>query len=397
MIGLLLITLLAAMPAPAAAPVPADSLREARRLLDGGRIADAERALLRVIKAQPKNAAAHRLLGDVLRRQHRYARACSEYQEALRLDPKDPEARDGLASARRSRGPGFFGALGEWEADSSAPSGWQAELYYGGLDRVEARAGLSHADRYFYTRNRRYASAYRFYSPAGYLKLTVGKKTYDFPLDTNPIPDSNSYQDVPGFELEVADELELLLPGLRGSLAYEFYRPTFFYAPVAHASNHKLSGELSWQTGLKPLRLRLLAAVLRDPDPAGTVIDRQAGQLVTLGYGWQALLGGGVDLSSGGVSGQVLVIPNPDLDRSQSYAIVTGVSGPLYGRVDGRANYLYGKYSDQSVFAGQSAHIWTFALNWRAPNHFDLSAGYKVGRRPVRNASGPFLTVQLRP
>ena len=384
-------------PASVAPPAPADNLRQARALVERGRLDEAERVLVRSLKAQPRNGAAHRLLGQVYRRQHRLARACAEYQAALGIDPQDREARDGLESARRQRGPGFFGALGEWEADSSAPGGWQAEAAYAGLDRAEVRAGLAYADRYYYTRHKWYGKAYRYYSPTGYLRLSAGKKTYDFPLETNPIPDSNSYRDVPALEIEVGDDLDSWVPGLRGSLTYEYFRPSFFYARDSHASNHRLSGELSWQTGFKPLRLRFLAAVLRDPNPAGTVIDREAGQLVTLEYGWQALLGGGVELSGDKISGQLLVIPNPDLDRSQSYMIVAGIWGTLRRPIEGRADYIYGKYSEESVFAGQKAHVWTWTLRWRARSHLELSAGYKVARRPVRDASGPFLTVQLRP
>ncbi len=384
-------------PRPAAAPAAADSLRQARALLERSRLDEAERVLVRSLEAEPRNGAAHRLLGQVYRRQHRWSRASAEYLAALRVDPRDREARAGWESARRQQGPAVFVALGEWEADSSAPSGWQAELSYGGFDRMETRAGYSHADRYFYTRNRWFGSAYRFHSATGYLKLTAGKKSYDFPIEINPIPDSNSYHTVPGFELEVAGDLGLWLTGLRGSLAYEFSRPNFFHAPGSHASNHKLSGELGWQTGFEPLRLKLLAAVLRDPDPAGTVIDRAGGQLLTLDYGWQALLGGGVELSSGGVSGQLLLIPNPELDRSQSYSLIVGLTGPLYRGIGGRADYIHSKYSDQSVFAGQTANIWTFGFKWRAPKRVELSAGYKVARRPVRDDSGVFLTMQLHP
>ena len=376
------------------APALADDLSHAERLLEAGRASEAEVVLVGITKAQPRNAAARRLLGLAYRRLHRFGRACAAYEEAVRLDPSNQDAKDGLAGARRQRGPGFFGAIGEWEPDSSAATGWQAEAYYGGIDRVEAYAGVGYGDRYYYTRRRAYAKAYYFYSPTGYVKLTGGEKTYDFPVETNPVPDSNSYRDVPAFEVEIADDLA---PGLRGTAAYEYFRPTFFYAQASHANNHKLSGELSWRPVGSPLRLRVLGALLRDPDPDGTVIDRRSGELVSLQYGWQALLGGGADLEVGRVSALVLIIPNPDLDRSQSWALVTGVSGTVRGPWSARADYIHSRYSDQSVFAGQSSRVATFTVGWRAPSHFDLAAGYKVAHRPVRNDSGPFLTVRVRP
>jgi hypothetical protein len=375
-------------------PARADDLSRAERLLEEGRPAEAESVLVQVTKVQPKNAEAHRLLGLAYRRLHRYGRACAAYEEAVRLDPSDQDAKEELARARQQRGPGFFGAIGEWEPDSSAATGWQAEAYYGGIDRLEAYAGVGYGDRYYYTRQRAYAKGYYFFSPTGYVKLTGGKKTYDYPVATNPVPDSNSYSDVPGFEVEVADDLA---PGLRGTAAYEYFRPTFFYAPGSHANNHKLSGELGWQPSGWPLRFRVLGALLRDPDPDGTVIDRASGQLVSLKYGWQALLGGGAELDLDRVSALVLLIPNPDLDRSQSWALVTGIWGTVHGPFSARADYIRGRYSDVSSFAGQTSNVATFTVGWRAPAHLELSAGYKVAHRPVRNDSGPFATVRIRP
>jgi len=380
----------------AAAPAAADDVSQAKRFLEEDRVAEAAPLLERATRAQPKNAAAHRLLGQAYRRQHRYGRACVEYERALEIDPADREAKDGLARARRQRGPGFFGAAGEWEPDSSGATGWQAEGYYGGIDRVEAYAGLGYGDRYYYTRRRAYAKAYGFYSPAGYVKLTVGKKTYDYPVATTPVPDSNSYKDVPAFEVEVADDLAFV-PGLRGSVAYEYYRPSFFYAPASHASNHKLSGELSWRTPWSPLRLRTMVAVLRDPDPGGTVIDRPTGQLVSLKYGSQALLGGGAEVETDRVSALALLIPNPDLDRSQSWALVAALSARVHGAFSARADYIYAKYSDQSTFVGETSRVATFTAGWRAPAHLELSAGFKVARRPVHDDSGPFATFRIRP
>jgi tetratricopeptide (TPR) repeat protein len=377
-----------------AGPAEADDLREAGRLLDRGRATDAEGLLLRVTRAQRRSGAAHRLLGHAYRQQHRYSRACREYEEALRINPADGEAREGLASARRRRGPGLFAALGEWEGDSSNTKGWQGELYYGGIDRVEAYAGLSYSDKFFYTRRKAYAKAHRFFSPSGYVAVNLSSMTYDFPVEVTPIPDSNSYRDLPRLDVEVAGELR---PRLRGSVAYQYSRPNFFHAPASHASTHKFSGELSWQTAWSPLRLRGLAAVLRDPDPAGTVIDRSRRELVALRYGWHTLLGAGAEVDLGRASGVLLFIPNPDLDHSQAYSVVTGLAGRLHGPLAGRADYIYSRYSDQSVFAGQKSHVATATLRWRYSSAVELSAGFKVARRPIRSDSGPFLTVQVRP
>ncbi len=389
MTGVLLLSAALLLATPAA-----DDVNQAQKLLDQGRPAEAERVLLRVTRLQSRNALAHRLLGDAYGQEHRYGRACEEYERALALDAHDGGARDGLRRARGLRGPGFFAALGEWEADSSNSKGWQAEASYGGVDRMELQGGLSYSDKYFYNRSKRFVRAQRFLSPSASVTVTLAQRIYDFPVDINPIPDSNSYHDVPAVDVEVAKELA---GGVRGSVDYEYFRPTFFHAPTFHASNHKLSGEVSFPTGWSPLRLRVLAAVLRDPDPQVTVIDRAARQVTLLQYGSQTLLGGGADLDLGRASALLLVIPNSDLDHSQAYSIIAGVGGTLHGAFRGRADYIHNKYASESVFSGQTSNVATFTLSWRAPSRLELSTGYKVAHRPIRNASGPFLTLRLRP
>ncbi len=385
----LLVVLLLVGAAPAA-----PELSRAERLLDEGRPDEAEVDLLDFATAHPGSGAAQRLLGLAYEQEHRYGRASEALEAALRLDPSDTQAKEALARVRRRRGPSLFGAVGEWEPDSSGAIGWQAEGYYGGIDRVAAYAGVGYGDRYYYTRHRAYAKAYYFYSPAGYVKLTAGQKTYDYPVAVNPVPDANSYSDVPGFEVEVADDVA---PRLRASVAYEYFRGTFFYAPDSHANNHKLSGELGWRVAGSPLRLRLMAAVLRDPDPERTVIDRRAGRVVSLNYGWQGLLGGGAELDLGRASALVLLVPNPDLDRSQSWALVTSLSGAVHGPFTARADYIHGKYSEESVFFGQSSDVATFTLGWRVSEFVQVSAGYKLVHRPTVSDSGPFVTFRIGP
>src|SRR5437879_5085403 len=125
----------------------------------------------------------------------------------------------------------------------------QTELTYGGIERVNATVGASYADKFFYTRQSNYGSAYFFLSPSRYIQVNLGQKRYNYPLATNPIPDANAYRNVPSIEVEVGGNLH---ETLRASLAYENDRPHFFFGPSFHANNHKLSGALSYQTSWKP-------------------------------------------------------------------------------------------------------------------------------------------------
>jgi hypothetical protein len=385
---------LADQPAPTDDPSWGRHLTSAERMLDEGSADQAEWLLLELSRERPSNGAARRLLGLTYERQHRYGKARAELEAAVRLDPSDQQAKDALERVQRRRGPGFFGAIGEWEPDSSGASGWQAEASYAGIDRLQLYAGAGYGDRYYYTRRRAYAKGYYFYSPTGYVKLSGGQKTYDYPVLTNPVPESNSYSDVPSFELEVGDEIA---PSLRASVAYEYFRPTFFYAPASHAHNHKLSAELNYRVPGSPLNLRLLAAALRDPDTNATVIDSASGTLVTLEYAWHALIGGGLELNVDGLSWVVLAIPNPELDHSQSWALVTSLAARLHGPFSARADYIRGKYSDESWFRGQTSHVTTLTLGWQASSQIRLSAGFKVARRPSADDSGPFVTVRVHP
>ncbi len=371
-----------------------DPQRRASRLLDEGRNREAEAALLALVKREPGSAGAHRLLGDVYRRTRRFAQARAEYREALRLDPGDREARDSYENLKRRRGVSIFGALGDWESDSSGTKGWQAEAFFGGSDNLDPYLGASYSDKYFYTRHSYYGRFYRFFSPTGYVRVSPGYRSYDYPQATNPVPDANSYQKVPRIEVEVADNLS---PSLRGSVAYEYYHPNFFHAPDDHASNHKLSGELTYRTPYEPLRLRLITALLRDPDPARTFISRPAQKVLQLEYGTQFLLGGGGELSFDRVSGELLVLPNRDMDRSLRYSILGRLSFSVRPEVSLTLHHTFDRYSDQSPFAGDTGRLTMLTAGWRLLPGVDLSGGVKLSRRPSRDETGPFLTILYRP
>jgi predicted Zn-dependent protease len=72
-------------------------LRLARLLAWSGRFADAESAALTIVQAQPEDAEAWVLLGDLYRWQGERDRAAEAYERALKADPSVPGAAEGLA------------------------------------------------------------------------------------------------------------------------------------------------------------------------------------------------------------------------------------------------------------------------------------------------------------
>lgn len=65
---------------------------------------EAVKYLKRALKLDPKHAAAHHELGEVLRKSGHYAEAIREYRTTLRLNPQDSAARQAFSEARRSWG-----------------------------------------------------------------------------------------------------------------------------------------------------------------------------------------------------------------------------------------------------------------------------------------------------
>ncbi|MHB8484049.1 MAG: hypothetical protein ACYDBV_15235 [Nitrospiria bacterium] len=282
----------------------------------------------------------------------------------------------------------FFGALGGWEPDSSTTAGWQGEFMYGGFNRTDLYLGASYDDKYFYNRKSYDVRSYFHYSRTGYFKVGLWDKLYDYPVATTPVPDSNSYRNVPSVELELGDQL---LSNLRGSLAYEFMRPNFFYDASTTANNHKVSGELHYQSNWRPLEMTLIADYLRDPDPDMTIVDK-VNQRVTVAYENQFLVGGGADLTFRLFEGGVLVIPNRDLDQSFDYSILSHGKIPLGPSFSVRLDYVKDYYSSQSPFTGSTAEISTLTFTWEAAKRLRVSAGGKVVNRPIQNETGAFIT-----
>jgi tetratricopeptide (TPR) repeat protein len=400
-------------------------LQQASQLLENGRIADAKLVLEPFLQREPHNAEAHQLMGDAFRqegngkeaeREYReamdlgihdsgllsslatvekwnrhFSEARSSYRRELEVDPLRQGTRGELQDLEYQRGLSLFAAYGGWETDSTT-KGWEADLSYRGLDHLDTYGGASYADKFFYTRRSFYGKAYAFFSPTGYVKFNFEEDNYNYPVAVTPVPDANAYQHVPTAGVEVSGELRR---NLRASIAYEFFRPNFFFDLGEHANNHKLGGELIYNTAWKPLQLRLQSAVLRDPDPNRTFVDKGNG-IVTPVYGLQYLVGGGADLSFRRYEAQLLVLPNRDLDRSTNYSLLSALTVPLSRDLQLRSGYIFDHYSNQSAFAGKIAQVYNLGFSWKMARWMELSAGGKVVRRPIRDDQAVYVTTSFR-
>lgn len=400
-------------------------LEQASKLLDSGKTVEAELILRSVLKNEPDNAEAHELMGDAYRHEgngkaaereylraeelgirdsellsslatvqkwnRHFSEARRSYRRELEVAPFQQAARDDLQDIEYQRGFSVFGAYGGWETDSTT-KGWQADLSYRGLDRLDAFAGLSYADKFFYTRRSYYGKAYAFFSATGYVKFNFEQDNYNYPFAINPVPDANAYERVPSASMEVSGDLR---PNLRGTISYEFFRPSFFFDPGEYANNHKIGGELLYKTTWKPLQLRMVSAVLRDPDPNRTLVDK-ANRLVVPVYGLQYLLGGGMDLLFPRAEAQLLVLPNRDMDRSTDYSLLTAFSVPISRDLKLKSGYIYDHYSGQSVFSGKIAQVYNLGFSWKMARWVELSVGGKAVRRPIRNDQAVYVTTSFR-
>ena len=65
-------------------------------LYAGGNVPEAAAALSRVVRLQPRNGYAWCILGDMYRSNNDRAASENAYKEALRIDPSNVEAKNGL-------------------------------------------------------------------------------------------------------------------------------------------------------------------------------------------------------------------------------------------------------------------------------------------------------------
>lgn len=420
-----------------AGPAMAASLDEAQSLVDSRQYSKAESMLKGLISADPKNPALHQLLGDAYRNNGRtedalaeyrkaeslggggaelykkmgtaykwdrdYTRAAGFYEKALEKNPGDREAIDDLADVNRSRGLRLRVSTGGWEPDYTTDS-YEVAASYGGFKNLDLNVGYGFSDQIFYERTKLFASGYYFYSGHSYVKLYAARKDYDYPAGATQLqPDSNAYDIVPTFEAEVSHWVN---PTLRATAIYEFFRPSFFHDPDSTANNHKLSGELYYLTKIDGLRLKAIAAILRDPDPDKSQVKRAddpATPLIdetvlstSITYQTQALLGGAIEYSRDRYAAELKYLPNRDLDSSYDWSVLAGFSYDLTDKLTGRLDYVHDKYSNQSNLPGQTADVYMVSAYYSVNPSVDLGAGFKKIELPNQDKNAWFLTLTYR-
>lgn len=295
------------------------------------------------------------------------------------------------------------GWVGGWEPDYTK-EGYETMLFYDGIDSLDLYAGYGYSDQVYYTRQKVYAKGYYFYNPNSYLKLDLAMKDYDYPVDPaidKPNPDSNSYDKVPVTELEVS---HWLIKTVRGTLAYEFFSPNFFYDKDTTAKNHKISAEVYYKPSPEGLRAKLIYALLRDPDPDTTEIKGRDNLNTPTGiatstdveYRSSSLLGGALEYVRDRWEAELKYLPNRDLDNSYKYSFLTGVGYRVNPELSTRLDYVYDKYSSKSIYAGESANVYMVSALYKLTPRLDLGAGYKHIDIPRGDENTGFISISYK-
>lgn len=301
------------------------------------------------------------------------------------------------------KGLSFKAWFGGWEPDYTKTAG-EVMLGYKAVPSLHLYAGGGYADQIYYETRKVYAKGYYFYENNSYLKFSAGYKQYTYPVDAalqRPNPDSSSYLDVPNAEVEVAHWFH---ERLRGTAFVEYFRPDFYHDSAAYANNVKTGVEAYYLTPLDGLRVKIMYALLRDPDPNKTEIkgrDNYATPAPTatrtqVVYRTTDLLGGALEAEEGRWQGEVKYLPNRDLDNSYDYSVLTYVACRFTERTLGRADYVYDRYSSDSNYAGKTAHVYLLSAYYDATPALTLGLGVKYIDLPSRNDGTGFISLSYK-
>lgn len=393
---------LCALAAPAGAADPRDARQQGDALRREGDCLAALAAYDRARAAGDASAEVWKGTGACQERLGHYRDAESAYRQALAAAPQDREAQDDLRGLRARRGLRLRANLGGTEPDSSR-TGFEGALAYGGVDRLDLHAVYAFVDQVYYTSHKVGAAAYWFYQGESFLKLEPALKLYDYPVDQavqKPNPDSSSYRQLPRVELEVAHWFG---PRIRAGLAYQIFAPTFFYDQATRATNHKVSAEARWLPA-EMLRLEVVAAALRDPDPDRTLIQGRPvpgnplllAPATSVTYRTTWLAGGAVGLQGRGWNAEARYLPNRDLDNSYRWSALLSGSVELTDAVRLLAWYIHDVYSSTSTYSGRKADVVMGEVRWRVARELSLGAGGKYVDAPTRSGPSLLLSAEWR-
>lgn len=398
----LLLVLWALAPDPARAETAAELSARGDALRRAGDLDAAVAALQAAQAAGDRSAETWKRLGWAEKARRRFSAAEAALAQALVADPADREARDDLADLRRNRGLRLTGWLGGDEPGSSKQA-FNAELWYGGLDRLELKAGYGYGDAIFYQSNKGFASAYWFYRPDSYLQADFTYRKYSYPVElggTAPNPDTSSYEQAPRGTLELQHWFGRTL---RATVAYQVYAPTFWHDPATRITNHKATAEVMVPLG-GGLRLGGLVGALRDPGPKTTTIlgrpipsgsaatgtacptvanpAQQCATSTEVRYKVEPLYGGFASFDAARWALEVKGITNRDLDASYSFSLLTTLTAQPIDGLETTLAWVHDSYASVSAFSGRRGDVlWASGRYWVVPS-LALGGGVKWVNNP---------------
>jgi len=327
----------------------------------------------------------------------RYADAEASLKRASELDPNDREAQDDLESLHLSRGLRLDARMGGSEPGTSK-NAFEGDLTYGGFNRVELHAGGSWTDNIFYDAVKGYANAYWFYSPDSSLKGDFTLRRYSYTGANRPTPDSNAYDTVPRGSLEVS---HWFAGRVRAGLEYQLFAPDFFYDRSTRILNHKVTGEVEARLG-GGFTATITAALLRDPDPAATLIlgrpvpgapagtvcsapgQTNCAAATNVTFRNEFLLGGALSYQADAWGIGVKYIPNRDLDSGFDWSIISSLDLRPIDKLSFNFQWVFDRYSTSSgpAFAGQNGNIWWITGRYQLTRPLAIGAGVKWVTNP---------------
>ena len=313
------------------------------------------------------------------------------------------DASEAVEAEKIDRGLQIDARLGGWDPDYTRYA-YEGVLSYRGFDSMHLYGGYGYADQIYYKWDKVFAKGYYFYQPYSYVKIAGSLRHYTYPTDSavqRPNPDSSSYSRVPSIEGEVSHWFSRTL---RGTAAFEYFRPDFFYDTSTNADNYKISTEIYYRTPLDPLTLKVMYAILRDPDPDRTEIKGRDNVHISAGvatqtsivYRTSSLLGGGAELEAGRWEAEVLYLPNRDLDESYRYSVLTKVRYHLTEKLTGGLDYVYDTYSGASNFAHKTASVYMASGAYAVSPRLTAGAGLKHISLPGRHDTTGFVTLRFK-
>lgn len=365
----------------ATADTAADLRARGDALDEAGNLDGALQAFKEAQAAGDRSAEIWMRVGSTLRNLRRFGEAASALKNAVAANPNDQEAKDALTDLRRSRGLRVNAWLGGDEPGTSKQA-VNFELWYGGLDRLEVKAGYGYSDLVFFQSNTAFVTAYWFYAPTSYVQADFTYRKFAYLTDPAlgaPNPDTSSYDDAPRGTLEIQHWFGGLL---RARLTYQLFVPTFWHDPSTRIVNHKLVAEVAVRLPFG-LRAGVLAGGLRDPDPRATRIINRPDPTATgassptvvmatetsVRYRIEPLLGFfmGWDRARWGL--EIRGLTNRELDASFAFSVIIGAALKPLEKLELMVSWIHDSYSDVSVFRGHTGEaVWVSGRYWLLPS-----------------------------